>query len=102
MELVTAEQLLDELHIDASESEIDTMKRLIIDSSALIRESITNEVTDQELLALSGDVYNRLVSSLATKMYYDRDLVNGYGVGIRSMLVQMRSRYLGGHLDGNV
>lgn len=97
MELVTAEQLLDELHIDASEAETTTMNRLIVDASALVRESISNDVTDESLLALSGGVYNRLVSSLATKMYYDRDLSNGYGVGIRSMLIQLRSRYLGGH-----
>lgn len=96
MELVTAEKLLDELHIDGSPEEIATMGSLISDASALIRGSIADDATEEELLAVSGNVFNRLVSSLASKMYYERDLSSGYGAGIQIMLNQLRARYLGG------
>lgn len=95
MELITAEQLCDELHIDQSEEELATIGRLLGDSSALIRGSISNYVTDEQILALSGDVYNRLISALVTRMYYDRELINGYGIGIQIMLNQVRARVLG-------
>lgn len=96
MELITAEQVCDELHIDQSEEELATIGRLLVDSSALIRGSIADDATEEELLAVSGNVFNRLVSSLASKMYYERDLSSGYGAGIQIMLNQLRARYLGG------
>lgn len=95
MELVTAEQVCDELHIDQSEEELATIGRLLVDSSALIRGSISNDVTDEQIFALSGDVYNRLILALVTRMYYDRELSNGYGMGIQIMLNQVRARVLG-------
>lgn len=96
MELVTAEQLLDELHIDQLPDEVVTMKSLIDDASALICGSISDDATKEKLLAVSGNVFNRLVSSLASKMYYERDLSSGYGAGVQIMLNQLRARYLGG------
>lgn len=95
MELVTAEQVCDELHIDQSEEEVATIERLLADSSALIRGSISNDVTNEQIFALSGDVYNRLILALVTRMYYDRELSNGYGMGIQIMLNQVRARVLG-------
>ena len=95
MELVTEEQVCDELHIDQSEEELATIGRLLVDSSALIRGSISNDVTDEQIFALSGDVYNRLILALVTRRYYDRELSNGYGMGIQIMLNQVRARVLG-------
>ena len=95
MELITAEQVCDELHIDQSEEELATIGRLLVDSSALIRGSISNDVTDEQIFALSGGAYNRLILALVTRMYYDRELSNGYGMGIQIMLNQVRARVLG-------
>ncbi len=44
MERITAAQLLDELHIDPSDEETETVDRLIDDASAIIRGSISDEV----------------------------------------------------------
>ena len=95
MELVTAEQVCDELHIDQSEEELATIGRLLVDSSALIRGSISSDVTDELIFALGGGAYNRLILALVTRMYYDRELSNGYGMGIQIMLNQVRARVLG-------
>ncbi|WP_257193058.1 hypothetical protein [Weissella cibaria] len=51
MERITAAQLLDELHIDPSDEETETVDRLIDDASAIIRGSISDEVEEDELLS---------------------------------------------------
>ena len=95
MERITAAQLLDELHIDPSDEETETVDRLIDDASAIIRGSISDEVEEDELLSLSGNVFNRLIQTLATKLYCDRELSDGYGAGIQIMLNQLRAKYQG-------
>ena len=91
MALITAEDLLDENHIDQSDLEITTMQSLISDASALIRGSISNSVTDEQILKQCSEQYNRAISALATRMYYSRDLSEGYGLGIQIMINQIRA-----------
>lgn len=50
MALITAQELLDENHIDSNYDEIATMNRLIHDASALIRGSISDSVTDEQIM----------------------------------------------------
>lgn len=38
------------------------------------------------------DQYNRAVSALATRLYFSRDLSDGYGMGIQIMINQIRAR----------
>lgn len=95
MTLITATEMLDELHIDQSDEEQKVVQRLITDASVLIRGSISDDVTGDQILEIAGDVYNRLIISLVTRMYYDRELSNGYGMGIQIMLNQLRARVLG-------
>lgn len=95
MERINAARLLEELHIDPSDEETKTVESLIDDASAIIRGSISDEVGEDELLSLSGNVFNRLIQTLATKLYYDRELSDGYGAGIQIMLNQLRAKYQG-------
>lgn len=92
MALITAEELLDENHIDSSDEELKTMTTLISDASALIRGSISDSVTDEQVLEVCQNQYNRAVSALATRFYYNRDLSEGYGMGIQIMINQVRAR----------
>lgn len=92
MALITAQELLDENHIDSNYDEIATMNRLISDASALIRGSISDSVTDEKILAVCPSQYNRVVSALATRLYFSRDLSEGYGMGIQIMINQIRAR----------
>lgn len=92
MALITAQELLDENHIDSNDDEIATMNRLISDASALIRGSISDSVTDEQIMDNLPDQYNRAVSALATRIYFNRDLSEGYGMGIQIMINQIRAR----------
>lgn len=92
MALITAQELLDENHIDSNDDEIATMNRFISDASALIRGSISDSVTDEEILAACPSQYNRAVSALATRIYFSRDLSEGYGLGIQIMINQIRAK----------
>lgn len=92
MALITAQELLDENHIDSNDDEIATMNRLISDASALIRGSISDSVTDEQIMNNLPDQYNRAVSALATRLYFSRDLSEGYGMGIQIMINQIRAR----------
>lgn len=92
MALITAQELLDENHIDQSGLEITTMQSLISDASALVRGSISDSITDEQILKQCPEQYNRVISALATRMYYSRDLTEGYGMGIQIMINQIRAR----------
>ncbi|MCJ1993798.1 hypothetical protein GYN24_04295 [Lactococcus piscium] len=94
MALITAKELLSENHIDESDEEIDTMSSLISSASALIRGSISDVLTDEHVLNVMPDQYNRTISALATRFYYNRDLSEGYGLGIQIMINQIRARML--------
>lgn len=96
MALITPEELSDELHIDQTAQEVNTLSTLISDASALIRGSINNKVTDDELLEVAPDQFNRLVASIAGSLYYDRALSNGLSHGQMILLQQLTGLVDGG------
>lgn len=96
MTLITPEGLADELHIDQSPEELKTLTTLIADASALIRGSINNKVTDDELLEVAPAQFNRLVASIAGSLYYDRALSNGLSHGQMILLQQLTGLVDGG------
>lgn len=97
MEFITAEQLADELHLDQTPTELNTLDLLIKDASALIRGSISTGLTEQDVLKVTPNTFNRLVSSVATSMYYDRALSEGLSHGQMIILQQIK-----GAMNGNV
>ena len=96
MTLITPEGLADELHIDQSTEELKTLTTLIADASALIRGSINNNVTDDELLEVAPNQFNRLVASLVQSLYYDRALSDGLSHGQMILLQQLTGLVVGG------
>lgn len=95
MALVTPQELADELNIDTSDNEIKTLDSLIASAKAMIKSSIKLKVTDDDILTVNADLYNRLIKTIATSLYYDRELSNGYSTGVRIMLTNLRSEVLG-------
>lgn len=96
MALITAEQLADELHIDSSPVELATLSTLIKDASALIRGSISHDLTEQVALELASEQFNRLVGSVATSLYYDRAMTDGFSHGQMIILQQLTGIVKGG------
>lgn len=95
-ELITKENLADELHIDQTEEELIVLDTLIKDSSVIICGSIGKDVTNENLLAVAPEQFNRLVGSLASSLYYDRALSNGFSHG-QMIILQQITGLLGGH-----
>lgn len=96
MALITAQQLADELHIDQSPEELATLSTLISDASALIRGSISHDLTEEAVIAVASEQFNRLVGSVATSLYYDRALTNGFSHGQMIILLQLTGIIKGG------
>ena len=95
MALITAEQLADELHIDQSPEELATLGTLIKDASAIIRGSIDSQLAEQVALELASEQFNRLVGSVASSLYYDRALTNGFSHGQMIILQQLTGIVMG-------
>lgn len=95
MAIITPEELQDELNIDDDENELHTLMNLISGATAMIKASIQMKITDADILAVDAELYNRLIKTLATSMYYDRELSNGYSTGVRIMLTNLRSEIVG-------
>lgn len=95
MAIITPQELQDELNIDDDENELKTLMRLIDGATAMIKASIQMKITDDDILAVDAELYNRLIKTLATSMYYDRELSNGYSTGVRIMLTNLRSEIVG-------
>ncbi|QBR47754.1 head-tail connector protein [Leuconostoc kimchii] len=96
MAIITPQELQDELNIDDDENELKTLTSLISGATAMIKASIQMKITDDDILAVDADLYNRLIKTLATSMYYDRELSKGYSIGVRIMLTNLRSEIVGG------
>ncbi len=95
MALVTSQELADELNIDTSDNEIKTLDSLIESATAMIKSSIKLKVTDDDILTVNADLYNRLIKTMATSLYYDRELSSGYSKGVMIMMTNLRSEVLG-------
>ncbi|WP_288845841.1 head-tail connector protein [uncultured Fructobacillus sp.] len=95
MNIVTTEELAKELNIDLTPDEKSTISSLVESAESLIKSSIKLQVTDEQLLKINGELYNRLIKTLATSLYYDRELTAGYSKGTLIMLMNLRSEVLG-------
>ena len=95
-QLITASELADELHIDQTPEELAVLGNLIQDASALIRGSISPDLTSEFALSVAPEQFNRLVGSVATSLYYDRALTNGFSHGQMIVLQQLTGIVKGG------
>ncbi|MGR8773471.1 head-tail connector protein [Leuconostoc citreum] len=97
MALVTSQELADELNIDTDDNEIKTVDSLIASAKSLIKSSIKLQVKDDDILAVNADLYNRLIKTIATSLYYDRELSSGYSKGVLIMMTNLRAEVLGAY-----
>lgn len=97
MALVTTQELIDELNIDTDINETKTVDSLIDSAKSMIKSSIKLQVTDDDILAVNAELYNRLIKTLATYLYYDRELSNGYSKGVMIIMTNLRSEVLGAY-----
>lgn len=97
MALVTPKELANELNIDTDDNELTTVGSLIDSAKSLIKSSINLQVTDDDILVVNADLYNRLIKTMATSLYYDRELSSGYSKGVLIMMTNLRAEVLGAY-----
>lgn len=95
MALVTPQELANELNIDIDDDELKTVTSLLESAKAMIQSSIKLKVTDDNILAVNEPLYNRLIKTMATSLYYDRELSAGYSKGVMIMMANLRAEVLG-------
>lgn len=94
--MVEAKTILNELHIDETPEELALIKSLIQQATAMIVESISSiEAVDVNYIDNTHhEVFERLVITLVTSLYYDRDLTEGYSKGFLIMINQLKNKVL--------
>lgn len=96
MAILSPQELADELHIDSSPTELATLGTLIKDASAIIRGSISHDLTEEAVITVASEQFNRLVGSVASSLYYDRALTDGFSHGQMIILQQLTGIIKGG------
>lgn len=92
--MVTAEQIMDELHIDVSDEETATITALIAQAQDIIRSSVDY---NQPLASYQQyPMFDRAVTTLVTQLYYDRELSEGMSNGLKMMINHLKGRMLNG------
>lgn len=90
-QVVTTQELADELNLDDTETNHSTLSGLLQDAQALIRDSFTSTLSASKLK--SDPIFTRAVKALATSMYYDRTLSNGIPIGVQMMIDHLKGEY---------
>lgn len=91
--MVTATELMDELHVDQSPAEIATVQALITEAQTIIDQATDSTGTDSSYQ--KSPIYDRAVKTLVTQLYYDRSLTDGFSKGLIMMLDYLEYLRLG-------
>ena len=89
---VQATELMDELHIDQSPTEIASVTSLITEAQAIVDQAIGGGTAETYR---SSPIYDLAIKTLVTSLYFDRDLTNGLPKGLVMMLDYLAYQRLG-------
>jgi len=103
--MITAQEIMTELHVDETTEETIVFENLIQQASAIIRGSISfsSVLTDERIMQIDADVYTRLITTLVDSIYRDRSMEKGYSKGVQIQLGQLKNRVvfeMGDELNG--
>lgn len=87
---------MDELHIDQSPTELTTVTNLINEATEIVNHSVSSTETQYQALS----IYDLAIKTLATQLYYDRELSKGMSAGLLMMLDQLQGMVSGSDPDG--
>lgn len=88
---VDVTKLADSLNLDPEETV--TLQALIDQAKELVKSSVNYSMSEEDLEAVP--LFDSAVSALATGLYYDRTLENGFPKAAHIMIVHLQGR-LGG------
>ncbi|WP_200837229.1 head-tail connector protein [Pediococcus acidilactici] len=89
---VTASELMDELHIDTDDIETKTVQGLIDYAKEIVTDSVTDDLTTEQLETKYPKLFDLATKNLATSMYYDRELTNGTSKGYQMVIIHLSAK----------
>lgn len=89
--VVNSDDLLEELNLDSTAENKTVMAALIQSSQELIIDAVNGNLSASKLA--SDQIYIRAVKALATTLYFDRTLSQGYPLGVQMMITHLKGRY---------
>ncbi|KAF0468605.1 DNA-packaging protein [Pediococcus pentosaceus] len=89
---VTASELMNELHIDTDDIETKTVQGLIDYAKEIVTDSVTDDLTTEQLETKYPKLFDLATKNLATSMYYDRELTNGTSKGYQMVIVHLSTQ----------
>lgn len=89
---VTASELMNELHIDTDDIETKTVQGLIDYAKEIVTDSVTDDLTTEQLETKYSKLFDLATKNLATSMYYDRELTNGTSKGFQMVIVHLSTK----------
>lgn len=87
---------MDELHIDQNPTELTTVTNLINEATEIVNHSVSSSETQYQ----ASSTYDLAIKTLATQLYYDRELSRGMSAGLLMMLDQLQGMVSGSDPDG--
>lgn len=87
--MVDAETVINELNIDDTPETETTIKALIVEADAMIRNAVDRSADQSEFE--KDPIYRRCLKSLVTQLWYDRTLNDGMPIGIQMMITHLQS-----------
>ncbi len=87
---------MDELHIDQSPTELTTVTNLINEATEIVNHSVNSSKTHYR----TSPIYDLAIKTLATQLYYDRELSRGMSAGLLMMLDQLQGMISGSDTVG--
>lgn len=89
--VISVDDMLTELNLDATEENNEVVSGLIQDSQDIILSSFSSNLNASELK--TDRTYIRAVKALCTFMYFDRSLSAGVPKGVQMLITQLQGRY---------
>ncbi|MBF7127629.1 head-tail connector protein [Pediococcus pentosaceus] len=89
---VTASELMNELHIDTDDVETKTVQGLIDYAKEIVTDSVTDDLTTEQLETKYPKLFDLATKNLATSMYYDRELTNGTSKGYQMVIIHLSAK----------
>lgn len=91
---ITAQQILDELHLD--KSELNTIQNLINFAQDYIVSTTAKNVTVADVVAKTNqNIFDQAVRSIVTSLYFGSAEQSGFGIQSMVLLNSIRNMYQG-------
>lgn len=98
MALVTATDIMNQLHIDIDDIEKTTVQGLLDFATQYITNIVTNNGTIDDVVSGTNEkLVNTTLSTIVANLYYDRYLLEsgGFSIGVQVLMNTLRNQYKG-------